>query len=124
VHPAVVADAGGVLVLAGLLVGVEHAVDEILVLDATSLLIAEYLAVRHEGAPERARADFAVAARVVREWFPVRALAIESALAAGADEHDGDIDGVAALALAESLAVPLMTKNRTLYSSHVPVLHC
>lgn len=119
-QPAAVADAGGWLVLAGLLEGLVHDVDEVLVLDATSLLVAEYLALRHEGAPARARTEYGLAVRVVREWFPVRALALDAALAVGAD----DIDATAALALAESLGVALVTKNRELSSRHVPVLWC
>lgn len=118
--PAAVADAGGWLVLAGLLEGVTHEVEEVLVLDATSLLLAEYLAVRHEGAPARAQAEFALAMRVVAEWFPVRAIAIDAALAPG----DADVDAMAALALAESLDVPLVTKHRDLTSAKVPVLLC
>ena len=121
-HPSVVADAGGLLVLAGLLEGVSHDVDEILVLDATSLLVAQYLALRHEGAPDRARVEFGLAAGVVREWYPVRPLAIDAALAVSAP--DDDLDGVASLALAESLDVPLVTKNSELRSRHVAVLHC
>lgn len=119
--PTAVADAGGWLVLAGLLKGKTHDVDEVLVLDATSLLVAEYLAVRHDGAPDRARAEFALAMRVVAEWFPVRAVAIDAALAAGAND---DVDALAALALAESLNVPLVTKNPDLTSARVPVLVC
>jgi hypothetical protein len=119
VHPAAVADAGGWLVLAGLLEGLAHEVDEVLVLDATSLLVAEYLALRHEGSPALARAEFGLATRVVREWFPVRALALDAALAA-----DDDIEAVAALALAESLGVALVTKNREMMSKRVPVLLC
>ncbi len=119
-HPSVVADAGGVLVLAGLLEGTEHSADEILVLDATSALVAEYLVLRYEGEPERARTEFGLVLRVVREWFPIRSLAMEVALAAA----DADIDGAASLALAESLQVPLVTKNRDLSSAAVPVLHC
>jgi hypothetical protein len=121
VPPAAVADAGGWLVLAGLLEGVAHEVDEVLVLDATSLLLAEYLAVRHDGAPDRARAEFGLAIRVVSEWFPVRAVAIDAAIAASAEE---DIDATAALALAESLRVPLITKNSEISSQHVDVLRC
>ena len=121
-HPAVVADVGGLLVLAGLLEGVEHEVDEILVLDATSLLLAEYLVLRHEGAPQRARTDWGLVVRTVQEWFPARAVAFDAALSAS--EADSDIDGAASLALAESLGVPLVTKNRDLASRHVPVLHC
>lgn len=119
--PVAVADAGGWLVLAGLLEGVTHDVDEVLVLEATSLLLAEYLAVRHEGAPDRARAEFGLAMRVVAEWFPVRAVAIDAALGSAGD---GDVDAVAALSLAESLDVPLITKNRDLTSAKVPVLVC
>lgn len=120
-HDSVVADAGGLLVLAGLLVGIRHETDEILALDATSLLVGEYLALRHGGSPHRARVDFASIGHVVREWFPVRGLAIEAALAAASSE---DIDGHAALALAESLHTPLVTKNGDLRSTSVPVLHC
>lgn len=120
-HDSVVADAGGLLVLAGLLGGIEHAADEILALDATSLLVAEYLTLRHEGAPHRAQIDFADVGQIVREWFPVRALALEAAIAATASE---DVDGHAALALAESLRTPLVTKNGDLRSASVPVLHC
>jgi hypothetical protein len=121
VPPAAVADAGGWLVLAGLLEGVTHDVEEILVLDATSLLLAEYLALRHDGAPGRARAELALAMGAVAEWFPVRAVAIDAALAS---EEDGDVDAMAALSLAESLDVPVVTKNRDVTSAKVAVLAC
>lgn len=120
-QPAAVVDAGGCLVLAGLLEGTAHDVGDVLALDAMALLLAEYLALRHEGAPARARTEFGLALRVVAEWFPARAVAMDAALAAG---DDGDIDGAAALALAESLGVPLITKNRDLASARVEVLHC
>lgn len=120
-HPAAVADAGGLLVLAGLLDGVIHDVDEILVLDATALLVAEYLALRHDAAPGRARTEFGLATRPVREWFPVRALAIDVALDAGTS---GDVDALASLALAHSLQLPLVTKNRDLTSPQVAILLC
>ncbi len=120
-HNSVVADASGLLVLAGLLDGIQHETDEILALDATSLLVAEYLALRHEGVPHRARAEFASVAQVVREWFPVRGIAVEAALSS---KSSPDIDGHAALALAESLAVPLVTTNDELRSVSVPVLRC
>jgi hypothetical protein len=122
VHPTVVADGGGLLVLAGLVEGVEHSVDEIVVLDATALLVAEYLALRHEGAPARGHVDFGLALGVVAEWFPVRALALEAAMTA--DRLGQDIDAAASLALAHSLAVPLVTKNRDVTSREIPVLHC
>ncbi len=118
-HAAAVADAGGLLVLAGMLEGTVHDAEDVLALDATSLLLAEYLVLRHEGAPNRARTEFGLAARVVSEWFPVRALAMDAALAT----TGGDLDGFVALALAESLNLPLMTKNRELVSDKVAVLH-
>jgi hypothetical protein len=120
-HDSVVADAGGLLVLAGLLEGIRHEVDEILALDATSLLVAEYLALRHESSPPRARLEFAGIGQVVREWFPVRGLAMQAARTAMSSD---DIDGQAALALAESLNTPLVTKNGELWSTAVAVLRC
>lgn len=116
-----VADAGGLLVLTGLLEGHPPETAEILALDGTSLLVAEYLALRHEGAPRRARRDFGLAVRAVSEWFPVRALAMDAALAAG---EEVEIDSLASMALAESLRVPLITKNHELSSSQVTVLYC
>lgn len=107
--------------LAGLLEGQAPEASEILALDATSLLMAEYLAVRHEGAPLRARRDFGLAVRAVSEWFPVIVVAMDAVLAAG----DGmEVESMAAMALAESLGVPLITKNHELSSSKVAVLHC
>jgi hypothetical protein len=117
-HRTVVADAGGLLVLAGLVEGLAHDAEEIVALDATSLLLAEYLALRHHGRAARADVDYGLACSVVTEWFPVRGLALEAALAA-----DDDIDGVAALGLAHSLLVPLVTKNRNLTSREIPVLY-
>ncbi len=116
-----VADAGGLLVLAGLLVGEVHDVGEILVLDSTALLVAEYLALRHQGAPLRARRDYGLALRAVAEWFPVRALAMDAALAA---DQGSEIDTLTALALAESLGLPLTTKNPDVTSGTVAVLRC
>lgn len=121
-HPAVVADAGGLLVLVGLLEGIAHDVDEILVLDATSLLVAEYLTLRHEGAPRRAQVDYGMVVAAVREWFPVRVLALDAALATSS--IDVEAEAMASLALAESLGVPLVTKNTELSSRRVPVLVC
>lgn len=116
-----VADAGGLLALAGLLQGQPPEVDEILALDATSLLVAEYLALRHEGLPLRARRDFGLVLHTVAEWFPVRALAVDAALGAG---DTVEIDSSASLALAESLQLPLVTKNPDLTSDRVAILHC
>lgn len=116
-----VADAGGLLVLAGLVRGEIHDVAEIVALDASSLLLAEYLTVRHEGSPLKARVDFGLAARVVAEWFPVRALAIEAAQAA---VDPVDLDSIASLALAESLDVALVTTNAAVQSARIDVLHC
>ena len=65
--PGAVTDAGGLLVLAGLLEVEPPEAGEVLFLDATSLLVAEYLAIRHEGAPERVRRDFGPCVRVVAQ---------------------------------------------------------
>lgn len=89
-------------------------------LDATSLLLAEYLVLRHSGRASRSGVDFGLACAAVAEWFPVRSVALNAALTA--DPGD-DIDGAAALALAHSLEVPLVTKNRDLVSRQVPVLY-
>ena len=116
-----VADAGGLLVLSGLLHGQPPEVGEVLALDATSPLVAEYLALHYEGAPRRARRDFDLALRTVAEWFPVRAIALDAVLAAG---ESLEVDSAASMALAESLDVPLVTKNRDLFSDRVTVLQC
>lgn len=121
-HSTVVADPGGLLVLAHVLEGVRHDVDEIVALDLSALTVAEYLVLRHEGKPHRARAEFGVTCQIVGEWFPVRALAIE--VAANAPAADVAIEGLAALELAHSLDVPLVTKDRDLISRQVPVLYC
>lgn len=119
-HDAVVADVGGLLVLAGLLQGTVHQVGEVLALDATTLLLAEYLAVRHEGAPERTRSDYAATTRVVGEWFPTRPLALDAALG---DLND-DLETAVSLRLAEALGVPLVTKHAGIVSDTVTVLYC
>jgi hypothetical protein len=38
--------------------------------------------------------------------------------------HQDDVDGLAALALAESLDVPIITKNRHLASRKIALLYC
>lgn len=120
-HESVVADAGGLLVLAGLLEGLACDVNGIVALDATSLLVAEYLALRNDGAVGRTRAQFASVGTIVEEWIPVRGIAVEAVLATSSPD---DIDGAAALTLAESLGTPLVTRNDGLRSDRVPVLRC
>lgn len=115
-----VADAGGLLTAAGIVEGLRHAVVDYVALDAATLLIAEFLVVVHEGRPARAAVDYAELERVVREWFPVRALAMDAALLAAPEA--GEVDSWAALALAETLGIPLVTKNGELRSGKVPVL--
>jgi len=122
VHQAVVADAGGLLVLAGLLEGVAPEAAEIVALDATSLLLAEYLAIRHDGAVAPVTVDYALVERVVAEWIPVRAVAVEAALASTTSEVD--VEAAASLVLAESLGLPLVTKHRDVVSRRVEVLYC
>jgi len=115
-----VADAGGLLTATGIVEGLRHDVGDYVALDATTLLIAEFLVVLHEGRPARAAADYAALDLVVRQWFPVRALAMDAALLASPES--GDTDSWAALALAETLGIPLVTKNDDLRSGKIPVL--
>lgn len=118
-YAVVVADAGGLLSAAGIVEGRRHDVVEYVALDASTLLVAELLAVLHEGAPSRAMADFAELGRIVGEWFPVRSVALDAVLRAA----DGaPPDSWAALALAEAMGVPLVTKNDEVDSSLVTVL--
>jgi hypothetical protein len=76
--------------------------------------------VLYEGRPTRAAADYAELDRLVREWFPVRALALDAVLRTPPGAPD--IDSWAALALAEVLGIPIVTKNDEITSRHVPVL--
>ena len=116
-----VADSGGLLTAAGIVEGLRHEVVEYVALDAATLLLAEFLVVLHEGRPARAAADYGQLERFVREWFPVRALAMDAALRAPAES--GDDDTWAALALAEMLGIPLVTKHAEIASRKIPVLH-
>jgi hypothetical protein len=116
-----VADSGGLLTAAGIVEGLRHEVVEYVALDAATLLLAEFLVVLHEGRPARAAADYAELERLVREWFPVRALAMDAALRAPVES--GDVDTWAALALAEMLGIPLVTKHAEIASRKIPVLH-
>ena len=70
------------LTAAGVVEGLRHEVGEYVALDTTTLRFAEFLLVLHEGALRRAVAEYAQFDRVVREWFPIRALAIDAALRA------------------------------------------
>lgn len=115
-----VADAGGLLSAAGIVEGLRHDVIEYVALDATTLLVAEFLAVLHEGAPTRAAADYADLGRIVGEWFPVRSVAMDAVLRT---PPGAPPDSWAALALAEAMGVPVVTKNDEVRSRLVPVLH-
>ena len=84
------------------------------------MLAAGYLRVLHDGAPTRAVADHGEVMRIVGEWFPVRALAMDAVLRRPADVHP---DTWAALVLAETRGVPLVTKEDEVRSRQVPVLH-
>jgi hypothetical protein len=116
-----VADSGGLLTAAGIVEGLRHDVVDYVALDAATLLLAEFLVILHEGRPARAAIDYAELERLVREWFPVRALAMDAALRAPAET--GDVDTWAALALAEMLGIPLVTKHAEIASRKIPVLH-
>ena len=90
-----VADAGGLLVLAGLLEGEPPKAGEVLALDATSLLVAE--------------------------WFPVRSVAVEAATAVGGELA---AESTASLICTEQLGVDLVTTKRDLSSTRVRVWRC
>ena len=120
-HPSVVADAGGLLTLSGLVEGVSHEVDEICALDASAILAAQILELHHEGAPARAITEYGLLVGTVQEWFPVRALAMDAAI--HRTDRELPLDSVAALLLAESMTVPLVTKLRELTSKKIPVLY-
>lgn len=115
-----VADAGGLLTAAGIVDGLRHDVVEYVALDATTLLVAEFLAVMHEGAPSRAVVDFGELDRIVGEWFPVRSVAMDAVLRTPAGALP---DSWAALALAEAMGIPLVTRNDEIRSRTVPILH-
>lgn len=120
-HETVVADASGLLVTAGLVTGVAQDAAEVIALDATVLLLADYFTLRHEGAPARAGLDFDLVTAVVQEWFPVRSVALAAALRSGGED---DVLTIASLELAEALGAPLLTRSRDVHSEVVPVLHC
>ena len=100
--------------------GLRHAVRDYVALDATTVLVAEFLVLLHEGRVARAAADYTELDRIVREWFPVRGLALDAARHASGDAEQ--IDSWAALVLAEALGIPLVTKNDEIASRVVPVL--
>src|SRR3954468_937247 len=54
VYDIAVADAGGLLSAAGFVEGLRHAVREYVALDATTMLVAEFLVLLHEGRVARA----------------------------------------------------------------------
>jgi hypothetical protein len=118
VYATAVADTGGLLTAAGIVEGLRHDVVDYVALDGATVLLAEYLVVLHEGRPTRAAADFADIGRIVTEWFPVRAVALDAVL----NTADGEIDSYAALTLAERLGIPLVTRNEGLRSRTIPIL--
>jgi hypothetical protein len=120
VYDSAVADAGGLLTATGIVAGLRHAVREYVALDATTLLVAEFLVLYHEGRNAVVDADYAELAFIVREWFPVRGLALDAATTA--PKNTFDADSFAALTLAEALHIPLVTKNDEIRSRSVPVL--
>lgn len=119
--PVAVVDAGGLLTAAGLLDGLRYDITEYVALDATALFTAEFLAIVHDGEAEALADDFADVSALIEEWFPVRALAVESALRTPIDDHP---EVWASLLLAEALGVPFVTKHHEIRSTVVPVLHC
>lgn len=117
---AVVADAGGLLTLAGLVEGSTPEVSEVLALDASALLTAEYLALHHSGAPTRASVDYGLVLAIVQEWFPGRSLALDAATRRV--DPSTPIESEAALLLAEMMGIPFFTRHLELTSDRIEVL--
>lgn len=117
----VVCDAGGVLVVAGGLVGEAPKGAEVLALDWTAVTVGRFLAMRHEGNPVRARVELGLALSAVDEWFPVRSLVAYTLDRSGAAAVDS-LDSWSALLLAEQLDVPLFTVSDEVTSARIEII--
>lgn len=116
----VVADAGGVLVVAGALDGLAPAGVEVLALDWTAVTVGRFLAARHAGNTGRTRVEVGIAIAAVDEWFPVRSLVVDTLERAGVDAVDA-LDSWSALMLAEQLDVALFTASDEVTSDRVEI---
>ena len=117
----VVCDAGGILVVAGALVGNRPEGAEVLALDCTAMTVGRFLGARHEGNRARTRLEVGLALSAVDEWFPVRVLVADTLERAGLDAVDA-LDSWSALLLAEQLEVPLYTASDEVVSAQVEIL--
>lgn len=116
----VVADAGGVLVVAGALDGLAPAGVEVLALDWTAVTVGRFLAARHAGNTGRTRVEVGIAIAAVDEWFPVRSLVVDTLERAGVDAVDA-LDSWSALMLAEQLDIALFTASDEVTSDRVEI---
>jgi hypothetical protein len=116
----VVADAGGVLVVAGALEGAAPADVEVLALDWTAMTVGRFVAARHEGRPDRIHVELELVLAAVDEWFPVRTLVAETLERAGLDAVDA-LDSWSAVVLAEQLEVPLLTASDEVDSTRIEI---
>ena len=119
--PSVVCDAGGLLVVSGLLEGEQPEHAEVLALDWTSVTVGRFLAARHSGRAAATKAEIGLALAVVDEWFPVRSLVTSTMSRAGVQAVD-TLDSWSALVLAEHLRVPLFTASDEVRSEEVDIL--
>lgn len=118
--PSVVCDAGGVLAAAGILEGDAPRDAELLALDWSAVTIARFLAVRHEGRPEKVEVEIGLALSRIDEWFPVRTIAAQTLARAGFDAVDA-LDSWSALILAEQLDLPLFTASDEVTSDRIEI---
>jgi hypothetical protein len=116
----VVCDAGGVLAVAGVLSGTVPDDSEFLALDWSAMTVGRFVAVRHEGNPERIQVEIGLALSAVHEWFPVRTLVAETISRAGIGAVDA-LDSWSALVLAEHLDLPVFTASDEVSSSRIEI---
>ncbi len=116
-----VCDGGGVLVVAGILVGQAPNDAEILALDWTAVTVGRFVSARYEGNPVQARVELGIALAAVDEWFPVRTLVADTLERAGLEAVDA-LDSWSALLLAEQLDLPLFTASDEVTSQKVEII--
>jgi hypothetical protein len=117
----IVCDAGGVLVVAGVLVGQAPNDAEILALDWTAVTVGRFVSARYDDNPVQARVELGIALAAVDEWFPVRTLVADTLERAGLEAVDA-LDSWSALLLAEQLDLPLFTASDEVTSQKVEII--
>ena len=116
----VVCDAGGVLVMAGVLEGTAPDNVEVLALDWTAMTVGRFLSMRHEGNSPRGAVEIGLALAAVHEWFPVRTLVTATLERAGLNAIDA-LDSWSAVLLAEQLDLPLLTASSDVSSDRIEI---